>query len=112
MGSYSEEIYKLRPVIFKYKSEVLKGDNSIQYGLIAEEAEGVNPLFVAHSNDGSIYTVKYQLLTPLMLNEIQKEHIENKKQALIQEDQDKKIKRLENEIAELRNLIINKNCAQ
>ena len=97
IGKSSEDIYKLRPVTFRYKEQVLHGDRSYQYGLIAEEVEQVNPLLVSHSPDGSIYTVKYQLLTPLMLHEIQKEHAENKRQADLLEQQEVRIKNLEQE---------------
>ena len=115
MGKISEDIYKLRPVTFKYRQLVSKGDHSLQYGLIAEEVEKINPLLVAHNIDGSIFTVKYQLLTPLMLNEIIKQRTIIEKQQLLFNKQSNqieqlllkthKIEQLEKEINELRKLV-------
>ncbi len=45
----------------------------MQYGLIAEEVAKVYPEMVAYDKDGQILTVKYQLLTPMLLNQIQKQ---------------------------------------
>jgi len=42
--------------------------------LIAEEVAEVYPDLVARSADGQIETVKYQLLDPMLLNELQKQH--------------------------------------
>ncbi len=80
MGDVSNDIYRLRPVTFHYKEEFANGDNSLQYGLIAEETAAVNPDLIATDKDGVINTVRYQLLTPLMLNELLKEHALNLKQ--------------------------------
>lgn len=49
-------LYKLRPVNYTYKNDSL---NIKQYGLIAEEVENINPLFVSHNSDGSVETVNY-----------------------------------------------------
>lgn len=45
----------------------------MQYGLIAEEVAEVYPDMVAYDKDGRILTVKYQMLTPILLNEVQKQ---------------------------------------
>ncbi len=67
-------LYKLRPVNYVYKSDQ-KGIK--QYGLIAEEVEKINPLFVSYNKDGIIETVNYsQLITP-MLKAIQDLKVEN-----------------------------------
>ena len=50
------------------------GSHSLQYGLIAEEVAKVYPEMVAYDKDGQPYTVKYQLLAPMLLNEFQKQH--------------------------------------
>lgn len=47
-----------------------------QYGLIAEEVAEVYPDLVVHSADGQIETVKYQLLDPMLLNEVQRQQAE------------------------------------
>ena len=66
-------LYRLRPVNFTYKTD--KTDTK-QYGLIAEEVEKVNPLFVSYNDQGQVETVQYsQLITPMLkaLQEQQKE---------------------------------------
>ena len=70
----------------------------MQYGLIAEEVEKVDPNLVAYDKDGKIFTVKYHLLTPLLLNELQKEHE-------INIGQQKKIESLQMQIDELRKMV-------
>lgn len=65
---------RLRPVTFRYKRAYEDGSKPIQYGLVAEEVAEVYPDLVARSADGQIETVKYQLLDPMLLNELQKQH--------------------------------------
>jgi len=67
---------RLRPVTFRYEKPFADGSRPIQYGLIAEEVAEVNPNLVAHSADGQIETVKYQLLDPMLLNEVQRQQAE------------------------------------
>ena len=67
MGSESDQLMKLRPVVFDYKET---GNHS--YGLIAEEVAETFPELVAHNAEGEIETVKYHLIVPMLLNEIQK----------------------------------------
>ena len=74
MGDSTSALMKLRPVTFLYKPEYSKRDRTLQYGLIAEEVAQVYPELVAYDNDGQPYTVRYQYLTPMLLNEVQKEH--------------------------------------
>jgi trimeric autotransporter adhesin len=74
MGDSSSSLLRLRPVTFLYKPEYDKGERTLQYGLIAEEVAKVYPELVAYDNDGRPYTVKYQLLAPMLLNELQKQH--------------------------------------
>lgn len=69
MSKASAPILNLRPVTFNWKNDP---DKDRQYGLIAEEVDKVMPELVAHDADGEIYSVKYQELIPLMLNEIQR----------------------------------------
>lgn len=69
MGSSSNDIMRLRPVTFSYKEDSAK---SISYGFIAEEVEQIFPDLVVYNPDGQVETVKYHLLSPIMLNEMQK----------------------------------------
>lgn len=71
MGAASGVLMKLRPVTFHYKSDRDPNGRTLQYGLVAEEVADVAPGLVAHSADGSIETVYYQFLAPMLLNEYQ-----------------------------------------
>jgi hypothetical protein len=73
MGDASRRLMQLRPVTFRYKEACADGAKPLQYGLIAEEVAEVFPELVARSADGQMETVKYQLLDPLLLNEVQRQ---------------------------------------
>jgi hypothetical protein len=73
MGDSSSKLLDLHPVNFFYKPEYDDGSHLLQYGLIAEEVAKVYPEMVAYDRDGQILTVKYQLLAPMLLNEVQKQ---------------------------------------
>lgn len=66
MGSYSDPIRKLRPVVFNYKKH---SPESKSVGLIAEEAAEVFPDIVVYDKDGFPETIKYHDLVPMLLNE-------------------------------------------
>ena len=70
MADVSERLLKLRPVTFRYKPSAAQGDKSVQYGLIAEEVAEVFPELVVFDKDGRPDAVKYQVLTPILLNEL------------------------------------------
>ncbi len=67
MGQASHKIYQLNPVIFNYKKEDPPSD---QFGLVAEEVESIFPDLVIHNSEGQPETVRYDQLTPLLLNEL------------------------------------------
>jgi len=71
MDNASESILALKPVIFHYKSD--KRDTP-QFGLIAEEVAAVNPDLVVRDDKGEIYTVRYDAVNAMLLNEFLKEH--------------------------------------
>ena len=74
MGDRSSKLLQLRPVSFVYKPGYDDGSHQLQYGLIAEEVAQVYPEMVAYEGDGTPNNVKYQLLAPMLLNELQKQH--------------------------------------
>jgi hypothetical protein len=74
MGDSSSKLFELRPVTFFYKPEFDDGSHLLQYGLIAEEVAKVYPDMAVYGKDGQPLTVKYQLLAPMLLNELQKQH--------------------------------------
>ena len=71
MDSASEAILALKPVTFHYKSD---STDTPQFGLIAEEVADVNPNLVVRDTDGEIYTVRYEAVNAMLLNEFLKEH--------------------------------------
>ncbi len=74
MGDSSSKLFQLHPVSFFYKPQYDDGSHLLQYGLIAEDVAKVYPEMVVYDKQGQPYTVKYQMLTPMLLNEMQKEH--------------------------------------
>jgi hypothetical protein len=73
MDKTSEAILALKPVTFRYKHE-LDPDGIPQFGLVAEEVEKVNPDLVARDANGDVYTVRYEAVNAMLLNEFLKEH--------------------------------------
>ncbi|HEX4154958.1 MAG TPA: tail fiber domain-containing protein [Acidobacteriaceae bacterium] len=74
MGDASSAIFRLRPVTYHYKQAYADGSRPIDYGLIAEEVAKIYPDLVVFDSKGEIQTVQYQKLTPMLLNELQKQH--------------------------------------
>jgi hypothetical protein len=79
MDKASETIHGLKPVTFSYKKE-LDAEGIRQFGLVAEEVEKVNPDLVARDADGKPYTVRYDAVNAMLLNEFLKEHRKNEEQ--------------------------------
>jgi len=71
MENASEAILALKPVTFHYKSDER---NRPEFGLIAEEVAAVNPDLVVRDSSGEIYTVRYDAVNAMLLNEFLKEH--------------------------------------
>jgi hypothetical protein len=71
MDQVSEAILRLKPVTFHYKSD---SKNTPQFGLIAEEVAQVNPDLIMRDEKGEIYTVRYEAVNAMVLNEFLKEH--------------------------------------
>ena len=73
MDKVSEAILALKPVTFHYKKE-LDPERVPQFGLVAEDVEKVNPDLVVRDPDGKAYTVRYDAVNAMLLNEFIKEH--------------------------------------
>jgi Chaperone of endosialidase len=73
MNKTSEAIFSLKPVTFRYKKE-LDPEGIPQFGLVAEEVEKVNPDLVARDDESKPYTVRYEAVNAMLLNEFLKEH--------------------------------------
>ena len=73
LSEESEVLMALRPVSFRYRANVLEGERHREYGLLAEEVSEVAPNLVGYDAEGKPFSVHYRLLTPLLLNEMQKQ---------------------------------------
>src|SRR5439155_13841115 len=73
MDKASEAVLALKPVTFRYKRE-LDPDGIPQFGLVAEDVEKINPDLVARDDQGEPYTVRYEAVNAMLLNEFLKEH--------------------------------------
>jgi hypothetical protein len=76
MDKTSEAILAFKPVTFHYKSD---NTNTPQFGLIAEEVEKVNRDLVVRDREGKPYTVRYDAVNAMLLNEFLKEHKKTEK---------------------------------
>ena len=93
MAKASEAILALKPVAFRYKKE-LDPDDIPQFGLVAEDVQKVDPDLVVRDDEGKPYTVRYDAVNVMLLNEFLKEHKKVEEQA-------NKIDRLEAELREV-----------
>ena len=73
MDTGSEAVLQLRPVAFQYKKEIDPAGTA-QFGLLAEEVEKVNPDLVVHDKKGNPYSVRYDQVNAMLLNEFLKDH--------------------------------------
>jgi len=77
MDTASEAVLALKPVSFHYKSG---NTQTPQFGLIAEDVADVNPDLIVRDENGEIYTVRYEAVNAMLLNEFLKEHRKNEEQ--------------------------------
>jgi hypothetical protein len=73
MDQASEALFALKPVAFRYKKEIDPAGTS-QFGLVAEDVEAVNPDLVVRDKDGKAYSVRYEQVNAMLLNEFLKAH--------------------------------------
>ncbi len=88
-------LYDLNPVTFNYKRDET---NTLQYGLIAEEVEEVNPLFVSYNDKGEVETVLYSRLATPMLKALQEQQV-------IIEEKERRITDLEDRLNNLEAIV-------
>src|SRR4029077_1100084 len=94
MAEASDALFALRPVTFRYKKEI-DPKRIAQFGLVAEDVEAVNSDLVVRDKDGKPYSVRYEQVNAMLLNEFLKEHRK------VQE-QDRKLQEQETTIAQQR----------
>jgi trimeric autotransporter adhesin len=73
MNQNSEALFALKPVTFRYKKEIDQVGIR-QFGLVAEEVEKLNPDLVVRDKEGKPYSVRYDQINAMLLNEFLKEH--------------------------------------
>jgi trimeric autotransporter adhesin len=81
MDRASEALLALKPVTFRYKKEIDPGGTS-QFGLVAEDVEKINPDLVVRDQNGKPYSVRYDQVNAMLLNEFLKEHKKVQEQGL------------------------------
>ncbi len=91
MGSASETILGLQPVTFHYKIDTT---GTPQFGLVAEDVAKIDPNLVVRDDKGEIYSVRYDAVNAMLLNEFLKEH-----NAAVEER--RKVEKLEATVANL-----------
>ena len=104
MDNASEAILALKPVTFRYKKEI-DPEGIAQFGLVAEEVEKVNPDLIVRNKDGKPYSVRYDQVNAMLLNEFLKEHKAFVEEQRKVEQQQKEIDALKSELKEQRSLI-------
>jgi hypothetical protein len=95
MKKTSDAILSLRPVTFHYKSDAKE---TPQFGLVAEEVAKVNPALVLPDKEGKPYTVRYDAVNAMLLNEFLKEHLTVHEQGATIAQQQKEIKTLKEDL--------------
>jgi len=73
MSEASDTLMELKPVTFRYKKQI-DPDGIPQFGLVAEEVEKLNPDLVVHDKEGKPFSVRYDAVNAMLLNEFLKEH--------------------------------------
>jgi hypothetical protein len=73
MDKVSETVLALKPVTFRYKKEI-DPTRIPQFGLVAEDVEKVNHDLVVRDKEGKPYSVRYEAVNAMLLNEFLKEH--------------------------------------
>src|SRR5450432_4910009 len=101
MDKASEAILSLQPVTFRYKHE-FDPAGIPQFGLVAEQVEKVNPDLVARDENGKPYTVRYEAVNAMLLNEFLKEHRKVEEQSSQIAKQDCKVQEQEAMIADVK----------
>src|SRR5205823_6871535 len=104
MDKASEAVLALKPVTFRYKKEIDPAGTS-QFGLVAEDVEKVNPDLVVRDKEGKPYSVRYDQVNAMLLNEFLKEHRKVEAQDRKLADQERRIHNQEATIAELKSIV-------
>jgi hypothetical protein len=100
MDKASNALFALNPVTFRYRKEIDPA-RTTQLGLVAEDVEKVDPNLIVRDKEGKAYSVRYDQVNAMLLNEFLKEHRKVDAQKCKIDQQDAKIARLEKQIEAL-----------
>ena len=100
IGKASEALFSLKPISFRYKKEIDSTGRS-QFGLVAEDVERVSPELVVRDKEGKPYTVRYDAVNAMLLNEFLKEHKAFMEEQHKLQEQGETIARLEKQVETL-----------
>jgi hypothetical protein len=99
MDNASEQLFSLKPVTFLYNDEIDPAGIS-QFGLVAEDVEKVNPDLIVRDKNGKAYSVRYEQVNAMLLNEFLKEHRTVEAQQKKIDEQEKTMGELKSTLAE------------
>ena len=94
----------LRRSSFQSREAYANGEKPLDYGLIAEEVAEVFPELVVFNEEGQPETVKYRLLSSMLLNELQKQNLTNSQQDVSLKSQQSQIASLNAQATEVEEL--------
>ncbi|HET9417833.1 MAG TPA: tail fiber domain-containing protein, partial [Chthoniobacterales bacterium] len=89
----------LKPVTFRYNKEI-DPEGIPQFGLVAEDVEKVNAALVTRDADGKVYTVRYEAVNAMLLNEFLKEHRKVQELETARTEEQKEIAELKQQLHE------------
>ncbi len=101
MENASEELYRLKPVTYRYKKEIDPSQN-LDYGLVAEDVAKVDPKLAICNGNGQVESVRYNAINAMLLNEFLKAHRKVEEQNGKLENQARKILQQGTTITELK----------
>ena len=110
MDKASEAVFALKPVSFRYKKEV-DPTRTAHFGLVAEDVEKVNPDLIVRDKDGKPYSVRYDQVNAMVLNEFLKEHKRVEELNSKAAKQDARITELKSTVAEQEAMIVRQQKA-
>ena len=99
MEKMSETLFSLKSVSFRYKKGVdPEGTSSVQFGLVAEDVEKMNPDLVVRDKERKPYSVRYDQVNAMLLNEFLKEHKKVQQLEANATEQQKEVNHLRSEL--------------
>ena len=108
LADAADKLAQLRPVSFRYKTE----PNATHYGLIAEEVDKAMPELVVRDEESRPYSVQYQELIPLLLQQWKAQRAENLRERELIAHQSAQLRHQARELAALRKTVEERQAAR